>query len=140
MSPALAIHIGAAYPRLQPVVASMLEGDLAAAAALYDHAIEEGLTVIPFEKGQNYLIETPVWYYTGRVVACDFGHVQLAEAAQIHWMGDFPTALATGKLSSQDEVSPLPTGAIVYIPQCNITAAFPWAGPLPRERTHGAAP
>jgi hypothetical protein len=135
--PGTAAAIADRYPAMLGPVLQAAAGDESATAAVLDFLAERGETLIPpMEVGKCYLIETPQWYYTGRVVELGTAWVVLEDAAQIHWMSDFPTALAAGTFASGSEVSPVPKGQLVRLPAHWIGPVFDWPHSLPRTRTH----
>jgi len=80
-----------------------------------------------FKKGEQVFIRTVTHYYTGKVIFCGKGYVELGHAAWVADTGRFHDALMKGTLS---EVEPFPDS--VKIPLTAIVDATLWRHQLPR--------
>ena len=93
-------------------------------------AADVGTDQHSFQIGEQYLIRTVTFYYTGRLVRITASDIVLEDAAWIADTARFGTALITGKLN---EVEPYPDP--VAVPRGAIVDFTKWRNPLPRNQT-----
>jgi hypothetical protein len=110
-------------------------GDITAFAALHDLLEEQGATVYSQLKPQAVVcIETPRFYFFGRVDYVTPLTVFFSEGAEVHYIPDIGKVLSTGKFPKGSEISPCPLGKEVG--QWNIFGVYPWPFSLPMKRSH----
>lgn len=84
-----------------------------------------------FVIGQDYLIRTVTWHYTGKLVSITDHDLVLVKAAWIGHEGRLYDALKSGIFV---EVEPYPDDMRVIIMRGAIVDAVPWPHILPREQ------
>ena len=115
----------------------MLAGDDAAACALQDYFEEKGTTMLPLKVGERYLVETHLWYLIGEVEeVLPMSILFKPRSVQIHSFSDLPTALATGRLATGSEASPIPHR--MGVNSLNVEWWMEWPYEIPYKRTHAA--
>lgn len=86
-------------------------------------------TSIELKEGEQVIVRTVTFYYTGKVVGTSDKWLALTDAAWIANTGRWSEALSKGKL---DEVEPYPDGDVVLIGLGAIIDIAPWKHALPR--------
>lgn len=81
-----------------------------------------GISMVEFEIGKTYFLETFGKHYVGRVASVSATEVHLVEAAWVADSGRFSEFMAKGR-SEKTEVEPV---GIVSIPLAYIAAKYPW--------------
>jgi hypothetical protein len=85
----------------------------------------------PYVIGQNYLVRTVTFYYTGRLVAVYANELVIDRAAWIPDCGRFSQFLQSGEPA---ECEPYPESAQVIVSRQSITDCLPWVTGLPRTQ------
>lgn len=83
----------------------------------------------PYPVGENIIIRTVTYHYTGRLVRVTPGELVLIDVSWIALSQRWSTTLAEGVLN---EVEPYPDGEVVIIPRSCVIDVTRWRHALPR--------
>ena len=88
-----------------------------------------------FEVGRVYLIETPTFFFLGKVK--EVGPLKVffeKNGCQANWINDMPTLLEKGKFANGDEYFPIPHE--FNLPFMWVGQTFDFPHPIPAKRSH----